>query len=104
NRSGRIRSHQNHSCCDAGAKQKRQRFSSLSLCNLADWRNLELLDQPDMPEPSQVIIGSAWIADGVAKLEPKHMWRVLAEYIVHTHGDGRIVQDSLPARHGVSNR
>src|SRR5438876_4663756 len=67
-------------------------------------RCLELLDHSDVHEPSQVIIGAARISNGVAKLESKHRWRVLTPDIVHTHGNGGVVQDILPARHGVRNR
>jgi len=68
-------------------------------------RCLELLDQPDIPEPSQVIIDEIRVAGGVANcFLPKLRGWILTEYIGHTHSDGGIVQDSLPARHTVSNR
>ena len=37
-------------------------------------------------------------------LESKHRRRVLTEDIVHTHSNGRVVQDILPARHDIRNR
>ena len=87
-----------------GAKQERQRPEPLPLCQTALWRCLELLDHSDVPEPSQVIVGAARNAEGVAKLEPKLLGRVLTEDIVAAHGDGGVVQDILPARHTVNSR
>ena len=74
--------------------------------SLLNWsvRCLELLDQSGIQEPSQVIVAAAWIDSGVAKLEPNRLRRILTEYVVHTHGDGGVVQDSLPARHTVNSR
>ncbi len=66
-------------------------------------RSLELLDQSNIPESSQVIIGEARIAYGAAKFEPKLGRWVLTKYIVHTNGDRGVVHDLFPARHGVSN-
>src|SRR5438067_10226524 len=77
--------------------------TSASLLNCSV-RCLELLDQSGIQEPSQVIVAAAWIAGRVAKLEPNRLRRVLTKYVVHTHGDGRVVQDSLPARHTVNSR
>src|SRR6266576_3846801 len=65
--------------------------------------SLELLDQSNIPESSQVIIGEARIAYGAAKFEPKLVRWVLTKYIVHTNGDCGVVQDVFPARHGVSS-
>src|SRR5260370_5346803 len=64
--------------------------------------SLELLDQSDIPESSQVIIGEAGIAYGAAKFEPKLVRWVLTKYIVHTNGDRGVVHDLFPARHRVS--
>src|SRR5438046_7481606 len=75
--------------------------ASLLNCSV---RCLELLDQSGIQEPSQVIVAAAWIASGVAKLEPNRLRRILTEYVVHTHSDGGVVQDSLPARHTVDSR
>src|SRR5882724_4404397 len=83
---------------------QRQRLEPMPLCQTALWRCLELLDHSDIPESSQVIIGAARNAEGVAKLEPKLLGRVLTEYIVHSQGDGGVVQDVLPARHTVNSR
>ena len=60
--------------------------------NYLEKSNLELLDHSDIPEPSQIIIGAARNAEGIAKLEPKLLWRVLTEDIVHTHGDRTVVR------------
>src|SRR6266487_2842233 len=84
-------------------RQKRQRPEPLPLCQTALLQCLELLDQSGIQEPSQVIVAAAWIAGGVAKLEPKRLRRVLTEYIVHTHGDRTVVQNVLPARHTVNS-
>src|SRR6266513_4616252 len=65
--------------------------------------SLELLDQSDIPESSQVIISEARIAYGAAKFEPKLLRWVLTKYIVHTNGDRGVVHDLFPARHGVSS-
>src|SRR5437660_7775660 len=65
-------------------------------------RSLELLDQSDIPESSQVIISEARIAYGAAKFETKLLRWVLTKYIVHTNGDRGGVHDLFPARHGVS--
>src|SRR5205809_2486205 len=67
-------------------------------------RCLELLDHSDVHEPSQVIIGAARISNRVAKLESKHRWRVLTPDIVHTYGNGGVIQDILPAWHDIRNR
>src|SRR6266480_4402281 len=75
--------------------------ASLLNCSV---RCLELLDQSGIQEPSQVIVAAAWIAGRVAKLEPNRLRRVLTKYVVHTHGDGGVVQDILPARHTVNSR
>src|SRR6266480_6185873 len=75
--------------------------ASLLNCSV---RCLELLDQSGIQEPSQVIVAAAWIAGRVAKLEPNRLRRILTEYVVHTHSDGGVVQDSLPARHTVDSR
>src|SRR5437773_1070737 len=64
-------------------------------------RSLELLDQSDIPESSQVIISEARI--GAAKFETKLLRWVLTKYIVHTNGDRGVVHDLFPARHGVSS-
>jgi hypothetical protein len=37
---------------------------------------LELLDHPQVPEAPDIVIKAAWITDGVAKLEPKGVWRL----------------------------
>ena len=76
--------------------------SGLPLCNCA-LRCLELLNHPKVHKPSQVIVSTARIVDGVAKLESKHRWRILTKDIVYTHGNGG-VQDILPARHDIRNR
>src|SRR5438046_158038 len=65
--------------------------------------SLELLDQSNIPESSQVIIGEARIAYGAAKFEPKLGRWVLTKYIVHTNADCGVVHDPFPARHGVSS-
>src|SRR5207247_9443502 len=66
-------------------------------------RLLEFLDHPHIPEPPQVVIEAARIADAVDKLECKRLWRVFTEDIAHTHRESGIIQDILPARHGVRN-
>jgi len=66
--------------------------------------HLKFLDQPDIPEASQVIVGEAPIAYGAAKFEPKLVRWVLTKYIVHTNGDRGVVHDLFPTRHGVSSR
>src|SRR6266702_3440422 len=75
----------------------------LPLCESNQRRNLELFDHPDVHKPSQVIVSTAGIVDGVASLESKHRWRILTKDIVYTHGEGGVVQDILPARHGIRN-
>ena len=67
-------------------------------------RLLEFLDHPHIPEPPQVVIEAARIPDAVAKLECKRLWRVFTEDIAHTHRESGVIQDILPARHGVRNR
>src|SRR5439155_17377853 len=78
--------------------------SGLPLCKTALCDCLELLDHPHVPEPPDVIIQAARIANGVAKLESKRLWRRLVEDVAHTHSESGVVEDSLPARHGVRNR
>src|SRR5206468_6854164 len=67
-------------------------------------RLLEFLDHPHIPEPPQVVIEAARIPNSVSKLECKRLWRIFAEDVGHTHGHSSVVEDSLPARHGVRNR
>src|SRR5438552_6812047 len=86
-----------------GAKQRGSGWTAASLSNCSV-RCLELLDQSDIHEPSQVIIGATRNSEGVAKLEPKLLGWVFTEYIIHSHGDGGVVQDILPARHTVNSR
>src|SRR6266480_7097030 len=67
-------------------------------------RCLELLDHPYIPEPPQVIIETARVANGVAKLVSKGLRRVLTEDILHAYCQRGVVQDILPAGHSVWNR
>src|SRR6266567_1129138 len=81
--------------------------SGLPLCEIALLRFLELLDHPYVPELPQVIIETARVADGVGKstgVESKRLWRVCTKDVGHTHGERGVVEDILPARHGVRNR
>src|SRR5262249_10606416 len=58
-----------------------------------------------IPESPQVIIVAvARVADGIAKLEPKSVRRVIAPYIIHPNGPCGVVQYILPAGHGVRHR
>src|SRR5437667_5319505 len=65
--------------------------------------SLELLDQSNIPESPQVIIGEARIAYGAAKFEPELVRWVLTKYIVHTNGDRGVVHDLFPAWHGIGS-
>jgi hypothetical protein len=56
-------------------------------------RSLELLNQSDIAEPSQVITQATRITKRVAKLEPECMWRILTEDICHIHRESGVVQD-----------
>src|SRR5947207_15488713 len=67
-------------------------------------RCLELLDHPHVPEPPDVVIETAGVADGVSKLDSLRVWGRLIEDVLHTNGECGVVEDSLPARHGVRNR
>src|SRR6266404_8769995 len=78
--------------------------SGLPLCETALLRCLELLDHPQVPEPPDVIIETTGVADGVTKLDSLRVWGRLIEDVGHTYGERGVVEDILPARHGVRNR
>src|SRR5438552_5464016 len=65
--------------------------------------SLELFDHSHVPEPPQVIIEAARVTNCVAELESEGLGRILTENIGHTHRESGVIQDSLPARHGVRN-
>src|SRR5437016_3919493 len=67
-------------------------------------RCLELLDHSYIPEPPQVIIETARVANGVAKLVSKGLRRVVTEDILHAYCERGVVQEILPAGHSVWNR
>src|SRR5207245_2695264 len=67
-------------------------------------RCLELLDHPHIPEPPQVVVEAARVANGVPKLVSKRLWRVVTEDVGYTHGERGVVEEIFPAGHGVRNR
>src|ERR1041385_6758990 len=88
----------------ASVQQKRQPRTGLPLCETPRLRSLKLLDHPHVPEPPDVIIETARVADRVTKLDSLRVWRRLIEDVAHTNGEGGIVEDILPARHHIRNR
>src|ERR1700731_4067766 len=75
--------------------------SGLPLVKLILSAVLEFLLQLDVPEPADVVVFESGIAVGVAMEEPGLSRRILAEDIVAADGDRAVVEDRLPARHGV---
>src|SRR6266481_7944943 len=97
-------------CLPLNARRTSKRGSPERDClfvKLDSWECLELLDHPHVPEPPDVIIETARVADGVGKstgVESKRRWRLLIEDVVHTNSESGVVEDSLPARHDIWNQ